>query len=262
MKKRIIFIVFALAAQLCFSEDLLIKPEDLRLVFEEGKKNSDQYGYHLFIRKKNEIESVMLTETTKDLNGNSDNYAYRALEYNPINGDEKRLLNGKFLESKYSLYSLIDSTPEQDEFFGQAFHIYIPAEIAYGYEWSRNGTVKINKGTFINIRAFEKKYGDYSGNFLDNPFMFDLGTPIKKQKTEPPLEQKNEPLPEIKEPIFLTDDYNPAAAASFMEIAASNDGLLQYSKGPETLLDDIKKILENITQNEKVDVVFGIYSTG
>lgn len=262
MKKRIIFIVFALAAQLCFSEDLLIKPEDLRLVFEEGKKISDQSGYHLFIRKKNGIESVMLTETTKDLNGNSDNYAYRALEYNPINGDEKRLLNGKFLESKYSLYSLIDSTPEQDEFFGQAFHIYIPAEIAYGYEWSRNGTVKINKGTFINIRAFEKKYGDYSGNFLDNPFMFDLGTPIKKQKTEPPLEQKNEPLPEIKEPIFLTDDYNPAAAASFMEIAASNDGLLQYSKGPETLLDDIKKILENITPKEKVDVVFAIDSTG
>ena len=67
---------------------------------------------------------------------------------------------------------------------------------------------------------------------------------------EPPLEQKNEPLPEIKEPIFLTDDYNPAAAASFMEIAASNDGLLQYSKGPETLLDDIKKILENITPKE------------
>ena len=92
--------------------------------------------------------------------------------------------------------------------------------------------------------------------------MFDLGTPIKKQKTEPPLEQKNEPLPEIKEPIFLTDDYNPAAAASFMEIAASNDGLLQYSKGPETLLDDIKKILENITPKEKVDVVFAIDSTG
>ena len=43
--------------------------------------------------------------------------------------------------------------------------------------------LEIGKGTFINIRTFEKKYADYSGNFMDSPFMFDLvKRPVKKVK--------------------------------------------------------------------------------
>lgn len=187
---------------------LLILSDDVRIVQDKTNKYSSVGGYHLFIRKKPGIESVMLTETTKDPEGKADSYAYRAEEYNSINGDEIRYLNGKLLDSKYSKFSLIDSTPEADEIFGSAFHIFIPSRLAYGYPWSRNGTVKIGKGTFINIRSFEKKYCDYTGDYADNPFMFDFRKPLLKEnlrKTESaenskPKQIKNQKKDIVSEP--------------------------------------------------------------
>src|SRR5574344_951335 len=100
--KRTIFLSAFLISFFCglsFAQNaLLIKPSDLRLIPETSglsEKTGDFekiIGYHLYIRKLPEIESVMLTETTKDPDGKSDNYAYRALEYNQINGDEIRFL--------------------------------------------------------------------------------------------------------------------------------------------------------------------------
>ena len=253
------------------SKKLLISTDDIRLVYEDGKKFENATGYHLYIRKKPGIESVLLTETTKDPSGVQDNYAYRAGEYNSINGDEIRYLNGKVLDSKYSKFSLVDSTAESDEQFGQAFHIYIPSEIYYGYDWSRHGTVKINKGTFINIRSFEKKYADYTGAFFDNPFMIDLGKiPPKKEElvempvVEEPQVKEKTPVPEepVPEQIVLTDDYNPVAAASFNDIAGFNGGQMCYSKGPDSIVDDIMESLNRINPKDKVDVVFAIDTTG
>ena len=110
-----------LFACLCFSAaaaDLSIEPSDLRIEeYPEG-------GYLLYIRQKDGVKSVMLTETTKDPSGVESNYAYRAQEYNPINGDEKRMLNGEFLVSEYSRNSLMDSTPQSDASLGNAFCIY------------------------------------------------------------------------------------------------------------------------------------------
>ncbi len=252
------------------SKKLLISSDDIRLVYEDGKKFENASGYHLYIRKRKGIESVLLTETTKDPSGVQDNYAYRAGEYNSINGDEVRYLNGKVLDSKYSKYSLVDSTAEADEQFGQAFHIYIPSEIYYGYDWSRHGSVKINKGTFINIRSFEKKYADYTGAFFDNPFMFDLGKiparkekPVETPKVEEPQIKEETPEPkEVEEPIVLTDDYNPVAVASFNDIASFNGGQMCYSKGPDSIVDDIMASLDRINPKDKVDVVFAIDTTG
>jgi len=251
--------IFALSAQ---NSSLLISKDDIRIEGGSGKfKDSD--GYHLFVRKRPGVESVMLTETTKDPAGNMDNYAYRALEYNSVNGDEIRYLNGKRLSSEMAKFSLIDSTAEKDEQFGLAFHIFIPSTIAYGYEWSRHGTVKIDKGTFINIRAFSKKYGDYTGNFYDNPFMFDLGAPVKKPVPAPTPIPEPAPLPDaIEEPVVLTDDYNPVAANAFSDIAEFNGGTLCYSRGPDTLVDDIMDSLARISPKQKVDVIFAIDTTG
>lgn len=270
-----IFSTFAQTSSLLTDKSLLISPSDIRLVYDEGKTFENSQGFHLYIRKKSGIESVMLTETTKDYSGNSANYAYRAKTYNPINGDEKRYLNGKPLESEYSKYSLIDSTVEVDSEFGECFHIYIPSEIEYGYPWARNGTVKIGRGTFINIRSFEKKYGDYTGAFLDNPFMFDLGKAQEKiaKKLEEPVSKTTpteKPVPEkevfepdfFEEPVVLTDDYNPIAAASFSDIANFNGGQMCFSKGPETIVDDIMDSLERISPKDKVDIVFAIDATG
>ena len=88
------------------------------------------------------------------------------------------------MDSEYAKFSLIDSTPEDDFQFGKAFHIYIPQELCFGYPWTRNGKVLVEKGTFINIRSFEKPYADYTGEFADNPFMFDFE--IKQTKAENP----------------------------------------------------------------------------
>ena len=277
MKKFLflVFTVFFSVLPLFAAEDMLIHPEDLRLVYEEGSDFSNSGGYHLYIRKKSGIESVMLVETTKDPEGKSDNYAYRALEYNPVNGDEIRYLDGKVLDSPGAKYPLMDSTPEADSVFGQAFHIFIPSEIAYGYPWTRNGLVRIGRGTFINIRSFEKKYGDYSGSYADNAFMFDLGKAVEKKKV--PVIEKT-PLPEtphiiespVKEPpvieepevIVLTDDYNPVAAETFKNIAVFAGGEMVYSKGPETLPADIMASLDRIKNKDCVDVIFAIDTTG
>lgn len=228
---------------------LLIRPSDLRLEMESD--SGGVKGYHLYIRASDSVQSVMLTETTKDPEGKADNYAYRAFEYNSVNGDEVRILNGKKLESEYSKFSLIDSTPEDDREFGKAFHIFIPSEIQFGYPWSRNGTVKIGKGTFINIRAFSKKFADYSGDFYDNPYMFDF------EKRKIPKPEKEE-IAFVKEEVLLTDDYNPVASEKFNEISE----MVIYSKGPETIVDDIVKSLLDIKTRDKADVVFVVDATG
>ena len=142
------FFILFFSGMIFAQTPLLIRPSDLRLEMESDLLGVK--GYHLYIRALDSLQSVMLTETTKDPEGKSDNYAYRAFEYNSVNGDEIRILNGKKLESEYSKFSLIDSTPEDDREFGKAFHIFIPSEIQFGYPWSRNGTVRIGKGTFIN----------------------------------------------------------------------------------------------------------------
>ena len=163
---------FFAAAPVFAQSPLSLNGSDLRLVPEY--QNSEIKGYHLFIRKKPGLESVMLTESAKDPQGKKDSYALRAFEYNSINGDEIRYLNGKKLESVHARYSLIDSTAEKDSVFKEAFHIFIPLKVRYGYPWARSGEIEIKDGIFMNIRAFAKKYGDYSGGFFDNSFVLDL----------------------------------------------------------------------------------------
>ncbi len=247
-------------------QQLRIRAENVRLI-PDTKKG----GYHLYVKKTPNVKSILLTETTKDPDGKNDSYAYRAKEYNKINGDEIRLLDGKKLESEGAKYSLVDSTPEKTTLFGgksgefvEAFHIYIPETIVYGYEWSRKGEVVIGKGTFINIRSFEKPYADYTGDYMDSPFMFDLKTqkrpvkkpPVTKPAPEPAVEPEPEPIPEPE--TVLTDDYNPVASEKFKELS---DDII-YSKGPETIIEDIRSLLEDIQDKDNLDLVFAIDATG
>lgn len=257
MRKYLILLIymFYLVFNFYAQDKLLIRPSDIRLVSETGTSFDTITGYHLYVKKLPDVESVMLVETTKDPDGKSDNYAYRAMEYNKVNGDEVRYLNGKVLDSKYSKFSLIDSTPEPDEQFGLAFHIYIPYQMEYGYPWTRNGVVTIGRGTFINIRSFAKKYGDYSGDYYDNAYMFDLGRPVVVHKEKPAVVEE---IPEPEPVPVLTDDYNPVASEKFGEISE----FLTYSKGPETIVDDIMSALESINPKRKADVVFAIDATG
>lgn len=241
-------------------QQLRITAENVRLVRDEKIG-----GYHLYVKKLPNVNSILLTETTKDPEGKSDSYAYRAQEYNSINGDEIRYLDGKKLESEGAKYSLVDSTPENTSFFGPAFHIYIPETIVYGYEWSRNGQITIGKGTFINIRSFEKPYADYTGDYMDSPFMFDLKVtkrvvkkPAPKVQPKPDPEPVNEPEPVDEPETVLTDDYNPVASEKFKEFS---DDII-YSKGPETIIEDIRGLLADIEDKDNLDLVFAIDATG
>ena len=225
-----------------------IKANDVRIT-EAYDDKGELTGYHLYVRKIKGIESILLTETTRDPEGKSDSYAYRALEYNSINGDEIRYLDGQKLVSEGAKYSLIDSTAEKTDFFDKAFHIFIPAKIQYGYEWSRHGIVEIGKGTFINIRTFEKPYADYSGEYMDSPFMFNLET--RRRAKPAPAEPE-------KETVVLTDDYNPAATQKFTEIS----DFIVYSKGPDTIIEDILKVIDNIGEPDNLDLIFAIDATG
>lgn len=249
MKKFLLSGAFlsVMAISVFAQNSLLITPSDIRI---EKVDN----GCNLFVRKKAGLESVMLTETTKDPLGKEDNYAYRAREWNPVNGDEKRLLDGEFIDSKEKgLYFLIDSTPQDDAQFGKAFLIFIPEELLYGYDWSRHGTVQVGMGTFINIRGFEKPFCDYTGNYFDNPYMFNL-----EKRTRPRPTPQPEPEPEPVTEVVLTDDYNPIAVDKFKEFS----DMVIYSKGPESLLDDISGALAAINPKMVVDVVFAIDATG
>lgn len=271
MKKSVIFWLFCIVKILFLSgiyaqtesdlKKLSVGPQNLKVVEEKNASSKEISGYHLYIEKLNGIESVMLTETTKDPSGQEPNYAYRSKEYNKINGDEIRMLNGEKLDSPQAKYSLVDSTVESNEYFKECFHIFIPSEIVYGYSWSRNGTVKIGKGTFINIRTFEKKFCDYTGRFSDNPFMFDFAVkkiPAKKKAVKKVAVPEPEIIKEEEPEVILTDAYNPMAAHTFEQIS----DFMIFSKGPETIIDDIMSAIKSISPKDKADIVFAIDATG
>ena len=182
-----------------------------------------------------------MTETTKDPQNRLDNFAYRDFQYNSINGDEKRILNGKELDTRGKrLYSLIDSSPEKDTPLGEAFHIWVPYIICYGYEWDRHGEVQVLDGTFFNIRAFEKPYADYTGSFSDNPFV---------------LRVTQKSIKEVHDPAF-----SEPAAASFSELARLSGNKLIYSENVDGIMPSIEVILTP-KKHKKLDVVFVIDAT-
>lgn len=238
-------VTLVLLAGSLWAQSLHIDIQDIVLdtIFQE---DGEIQGFMLYIRQKPGMESVLLTETTRSADGMATNYAYRALEWNETNGNERRLLNGQPLVSEYAKFSIIDSTPEIHPTLGTAFCLYIPAQIQYGYPWSRSGLVQVGVGTFINIRAFGALYGDYSKGYEDNPFMFDLG----------------KPTPDEPKPVALTDSYNPQAVSAFDQIAKEVGGTITYSKGPETITDDILKILQSLDLSRPANIVFALDSTG
>ncbi|MDR0709063.1 MAG: VWA domain-containing protein [Spirochaetaceae bacterium] len=217
-----------------YSQDLGISAEDMRI---EQRVDG---GYHLFIRKKAGIGSVLLTETTRDPTMTFDNYAYRSAEWNSVNGDEIRLLDGVPIPRENRIYSLIDSSTENHPELGAAFHIYIPYILYYGYADTRHGEVYVVDGTYLNIRAFELPYADYRGRFQDNPFVFRVA---------------QQPLAGPPEGNYMKDTVD-----SFTEITRSGGGDLIYSTGPDDLVDKIETVLAR-EKGKSVDLVICLDTT-
>jgi hypothetical protein len=201
------------------AQDLSVHSEDLWIT--QGADG----GFHLYIRKKPDIRSVLLSESTRDPAMREHNYAYRAAEWNPVNGNELRMLNGVPIPPTDNIFSLIDSTPELVPDIGEVFHIYIPYMLYYGYADTRHGEVAVGDGTYFNIRSFYYPYADYAGAFADNPFVIEV--------TQRPLEGP----PEYN---YMTDTEN-----AFREITGNGGGVLLKSRGAEDLVPLIAALVAN-----------------
>jgi len=223
---------------------LTLAPQDVRI-----EQRADG-GYHLYIRAKPGLGSVLLTETTRDPAGKADNFAYRAKEKNSVNGDEKRMLDGKFLDTSKGLWSLIDSTPEPDDEFGSAFHIFIPWVVEFGYAWSRQGEVFLSDGTFINILAFPKPYADYSGGFQENPYRIRV-TQRPFPRPEPPAKTPEKP----DETLYMKE-----TVQTFEAIAQAGKGDTLYSTGEEDINEKLGRILDK-AKGRSVDLVLCLDTT-
>ena len=223
-----------LVSCLAMAQNFNIASDDL--VVEQEKDG----GYHLWIKKKPQIASVLLTESTADPEKELAVYALRDPSWNSINGDEQRMLDGRLLDSTKGLYSLIDSSPEKHSELGVAFHIYIPYVVEYGYEWSRSGELQVVDGTYLNIRVFSKPFGDYTGGFVDNPFLLKV---TQKPFEGPPVE-----------------NYMPDAVKDYTEIAAEGGGDVLFSTGEDDILDKLSNIL-NQADGKSLDLVLALDTT-
>jgi len=211
-----------------------IGPEDLRI---EQKVDG---GFHLYIRKKPGLGSVLLTESTRDPSLRQANYAYRAPDWNPINGDEVRLLDGKPISKSSRIWSLIDSSPENHGELGEVFHIFIPYILHYGYQDARRGEVYVKAGTYLNIRAFSLPYADYRGSFRDNPFVLEVA--IQEPQQGP-----------------ADGNYMKEAVQAFSEMSAG--GMILRSVGPADIIARIKDILDR-EKSGNMDIVICLDTTG
>jgi len=238
-----------------YAGDLEVSAANVRI------EQQNDGGYHLFIKATPGIGSVLLVESTRDPRGQADNYSYRAELWNPVNGDEKRLLNGVFIAPSAGILSLIDSSPEPDPVLGQAFHIFTPWVVAYGYPWSRNGREFISDGSFINIRTFSRPYADYAGQFLDNPYRISVTQkpfPRPAPKVIPAIEPPSAILEPEPEPD--TSLYMPETLRSFEAIAESAKGSVSYSLGEADIVPVLGRILDGV-KGKELDLVICLDTT-
>jgi hypothetical protein len=177
MKKPMFMFLLSLLALPLFAQIPSIPTQSVYFMKVNG-------GYDLYIPKLPGIESVILTESQRDPAYKVTAYGLRSTVKITPNTDEKRILDGRAISIKDATCYLIDSSPEQVEKFGEFFHFFLTDEVVYGYSWSRNGRIKIESGIRINLRLFERKFGDYSGTFTDQWIELSLASfPVEKAET-------------------------------------------------------------------------------
>jgi len=221
-----VLLLSVVSPSLVYARDLSIAQDDLLIELRADG------GFHLFIRHKPDISSVLLTETTRDPLFREANFAYRAAEWNAINGDEIRLIDGFPIPRESGIYSLVSSTPRWHHTLGWAFHIYIPNTLLYGYEGGRRGEVHVGDGTYLNIRAFYYAHADYRGPFLDNPFMLR----VSQEFTRPTPER-----------VLLRE-----TVEAFTLLAGPENTLIALN--PVEMMHQIREILANV-ETDTVDIV-------
>jgi len=231
---------------------LILGPEDLRI------EQLTDGGYHVYVRRKPGLGSVLLTESTKDPARKADSYAYRAAEWNPVNGDERRILDGAFIPPEKKLYSIIDSSPEPDPVFGEAYHLFIPWVVEWGYAWSRNGRTFVSDGSFVSLRAFALPYADYRGAFADNPYLIRVTQkPRARPPAPPPVPAAPAPPPPRKPDPDL---YMPETVRAFEGLAEAGKGEARFSEGEADIVPVLSSLLDR-AKGKSVDLVVCLDTT-
>jgi hypothetical protein len=211
---------------------LAIGPHDVRI------DQTIEGGYYLHVRNREGLGSILLTESTERPDHQAATYAFRNPSFHPENGTELRMLDGAFLDND-GAYPLIDSTPVPDEQFGEAYRIFIPYVVVFGYPWTRNGELQVLDGTYLSIRAFEKPYADYEGAYRDNPFIVRV----------------------VQRPT-VTDrpEYMPEAVDRLREIAEENGGDAVEGDTDEDVLETIERLVAAST-GRSLDLVLALDTT-
>ncbi len=212
---------------------LAIGPHDVRI------EQTLEGGYYLYVRKTAGISSILITESTEAPDHGVATYSFRNPSYHPENGDERRILDGEFLDTSGGLYSLIDSTPIADEQFGEALRVFIPYVVVYGYSWTRNGELQLLDGSYLSIRAFSDPYADYSGGYRDNPFVLKVS------------QRANSPE---------TRELMPAAVEIFTEIAEEAGGDAVVPDEDQGVVETIDQLIAAST-GRSLDLVLALDTT-
>lgn len=234
--KRIFFVLCFFGFAVCtFAADLAITSEDIAV-----RSDPDSEGIIVYVKKTGDINSVILCETTKDPSGVMANYTFRDRRKNPINGSEFRMLDGRLLDAAEAHYSIVSSTIYNDEQLGECFRLYMPPEMVFGYPDTRHGTQKLEDGMFVNIRTFALPYADYSGEFADNPFLFNISE---------------------AEEMKIMDEYNPETVSAFKEISKLSSGISLYSESPADLVKKVEETILPQSDEENLDIVFVLDAT-
>ncbi|HEQ71079.1 MAG TPA: hypothetical protein ENN69_01190 [Spirochaetia bacterium] len=160
MKCGAVIILTLCVSQVAFAQIPTLPPHAIFFQEAEG-------GWDLYIRKMPGIGSIVLTESQRDPTFKVTTYGLRSIVKTAVNADEKRILDGRVVKIKDATCYMIDSTPEEIPTLGEFYHFFLTNEVVFGYSWSRNGRLRIAPGVRINLRLFEKPYGDYRGRFID-----------------------------------------------------------------------------------------------
>jgi hypothetical protein len=163
----------------------------------------------LWIRKTPDRGSVLLVEAVESGSRGFSPYSLRTLDYDPVTGDEVRILDGRRLTGAESGYSLVDSSPEFHDELGLAFHIRIPRTVQFGYPAGRSGMLAIEDGARFDIRIFSLPFADYAGPYADNPFRLLLSVrppvaPVPAVAKPAPVVAKPAPVVAKPAPIVAT----------------------------------------------------------
>ena len=250
------------------NDTLVLTPDDIKIEDAEAEG-----GIYVYIRKKIAIRSVLLTESAEREDNALATYAYRTYSYYPENGDENRILDGKFISTKTGEgYYIIDSTPITTEYFEEgAFVLFLPYKMHFGYTDTRQGVVDLQSGgVYVSFRTFEKLYADYSGAYRDNSFYIekqdiDEMEPFSNQSVSGEPEELEEPKEpeEIEEPEKKVEFrlYDDNAIDSFGDIGRQSATDISFVDPRASAMDIIKNVIEKLPRNKTLDVVIVLDTT-